>query len=184
MARTLSPAVRSALDRATDDVVYERGLHEGSIDEICRRAEVGKPAVYRHHGSREALVVDYLERRRLRRNASLLEAMDAAPTQDGPARVRALVDWFARWIESPEFRGCGFQRALQQRPDGFDQIVEITRVQKAWLLGLLTAEAGRPVARHLFLLIEGAMVAGAYERPDDVASDLRTLAAHLLESRT
>lgn len=180
MARTLSPAVRSALDDAVDEVVYRRGLHEATLDDISRRAEVGRPAIYRHLGSRDAVLVDYLERRAERRNASLVASIAAA----GPgrrARLAAMVDWFASWIEEPEFRGCGFQRAVQQRSDGVEAVAEITRRQKAWILDRFVTESDRPTGRHLFLLVEGAMAAGAYEATAQVASDLRNVAAELID---
>ena len=45
MTRPLSTEVRSALNLAIDHVLYKRGLHEGTIDELCVEAGVGKPAL-------------------------------------------------------------------------------------------------------------------------------------------
>ncbi|MEK6648069.1 MAG: TetR/AcrR family transcriptional regulator [Actinomycetota bacterium] len=185
MTRPLSTEVRSALNLAIDHVLYKRGLHEGTIDEICVEAGVGKPALYRHFGSREQLLVDYLQRRREQRSVLITEAMNAAGL-DPKKRVMALVNWIADWIESDDFVGCGFHRALLQRPDGDEQISEIALLQKKWLQRTIAKELGSiiknsaTIARHLFLLIEGSMAAAMYEPNRRSGSDLRRLARTLI----
>jgi AcrR family transcriptional regulator len=179
MARTLSSEAHELLVDAIDEVLYEQGLHEGTIDSICARAGVSKPALYRHFGDREQLIVDYLRRRRTRRMAEMEAAVEAAG-RSSRRRVLALIDWVGEWITSEEFRGCGFHRALQQRPSELDTLITITRDQKQWLESLLYREleplVERPeqVARHLFLLVEGALAAGSYRDPTRVAADLRS----------
>jgi AcrR family transcriptional regulator len=187
MSRTLSAEAHDKLTAAIDDVLYVQGLHEGTLDEICRRAEVSKPALYRHFGDRDQMLVDYLSRRRVRRMAAMQAAVDAAGTAPR-RRVLALVDWVAQWITSAEFRGCGFHRALQQRPARADELLTITAAQKEWMeellrreLGALVAKPG-PLAAHLFLLIEGSMAAAAYRDPDGVARELRRTAKAVLDT--
>jgi len=184
MTRPLSAGVHDALTGAIDRVLYSRGLHEGTIDEICTEAGVGKPALYRHFGSREALLVDYLQRRRDDRRTRI-EAAVAAAGPSRPKRLLAVVDWIADWIESEEFVGCGFHRALIQRPPTDDHLLDIALLQKRWLQDTLAAElpqtaAGRTAARHLFLLIEGAMAAAMYEPGAPSAADLRRLGRALI----
>lgn len=185
MTRPLSTDVRTALNTAIDHVLYERGLHEGTIDEICAEAGVGKPALYRHFGSREQLLVDYLQRRREQRSVLITAAMDAA----GPhpkQRVMGAVNWIANWIESDDFVGCGFHRALLQRPSSDEQIAEVALLQKNWLQSILVNELGSKdkhsaaIARHLFLLIEGSMAAAMYEPDRRSGADLRRLARELI----
>ena len=185
MTRPLSTEVRSALNLASDRVLYKRGLHAGTIDEICAEAGVGKPALYRHFGSREQLLVDYLQRRRKERSVLITEAMNAAGP-DSKKRVMAVVNWIADWIESDDFVGCGFHRALLQRPDDDEEISEIALLQKKWLQSTIAKELGltlknsAAIARHLFLLIEGSMAAAMYEPNRRSGSDLRRLARTLI----
>jgi AcrR family transcriptional regulator len=182
MARPLSPEVHAALDAAVDEVVYRQGVHVGAVDEICAAAGVSKPAFYRHYGSRDEMLVDYLRRRRTRRCAAIEQAVQAAGAEPD-ARALAVVGWVADWIESEDFVGCGFHRAMLQRPLGLDELQELTLLQKQWLLGLLERElgAGREAqARHLFLLVEGAMAAAMYEPDRTSAHDLRVLARAVL----
>ena len=167
MARTLDPRVRLALDAAVDELAYSDGWHQVSLDDICARAGVGKPAVYRHVGSRDELLLDYLDRRRARRMEAIRSAMDAAG-DDPRDRLQALLFFYVAWIGDPVFAGCGFHRALQQRSPRQDEVRARTAAYKAELHGLLAAEVaalGRPpaVADTLFLLVEGALAAGAYE---------------------
>jgi len=183
MTRPLSTDVHDALTQAIDHVLYSRGLHEGTVDEICAEAGVGKPALYRHFGSRDALVVDYLQRRRDDRRRRVEAAIEAAGANPGE-RLIALVDWIAEWIESPEFVGCGFHRALIQRPLSDQRLGDIALLQKRWLQETIAAELsgsanGDAVARHLFLLIEGAMAAAMYEPGTPSGADLRRLGREL-----
>lgn len=186
MARTLSAGTHEALTAAIDEILYAQGLHEGTVDAICARAGVSKPALYRHFGDRDRLVVDYLQRRRASRMAAMLAAVEAAG-RSPRRRVLALVDWVGRWIADDEFRGCGFQRALQQRPGTLDEIAAVTAAQKAWLEQLLRTELvplvddPDAVAAHLFLLVEGAMAAGAYRDRAEVAATLRRTAATVVD---
>ena len=88
MARTLSTEVRAALDAAVDEIVYAHGAHAGCVDDICAAAGVGKPAFYRHYGSRDEMLVDYLRRRRTQRCAAIVAAGIAAARYDQPRSVR------------------------------------------------------------------------------------------------
>lgn len=189
MTRPLSTQVRTALNSAIDHVLYSRGIHEGTIDEICAEAGVGKPALYRHFGSREQLLVDYLQRRREQRSILITAAMNAAglhPEQ----RVMAVVNWVADWIESDDFVGCGFHRALLQRSNFDEQIAEVALLQKNWLQNTLSNELGSKdkhsiaIARHLFLLIEGSLAAAMYEPDRRSGSDLRRFAKELISHKT
>jgi AcrR family transcriptional regulator len=187
MARPLSIDAHQLLADAIDEVLYRQGLHEGTIDEICLRANVSKPALYRHFGDRDRLVVDYLRRRQAQRT----DLMQAAVTSAGSSsrqRVLSLITWFSEWITSDEFVGCGFHRAIQQGSTDLEDLKTITREQKEWIESLLRHElhglVQKPnkVARHLFLLVEGAMAAGAYQDRKQVAVDLRNIAVSLIDS--
>jgi AcrR family transcriptional regulator len=187
MTRTLSLDVRAALNDAVDKVVYAEGAHIGCVDSICEQAGVGKPAFYRHFGSRDGMLIDYLRRRREQQCALIEQAIaQAGPSRD--RRVLAIVNWIADWIESEEFVGCGFHRAMLQRPLGLDELREVTLLQKTWLQNLLTRELGLSstniaIARHLFLLTEGAMATAMYEPDRRSGDDLRLLAKQILQQQ-
>lgn len=176
MARTLDPRIRVALDDAVDALAYSDGWHQVSLDDICARAGVGKPAVYRHVGSRDELLLDYLDRRRVRRMEAIRSAMDAAG-DDPRDRLEALLFFYVAWIGDPVFAGCGFHRALQQRSPRQAEVRARTAAYKAELHGMLAAEVAAlgqtpAVADTLFLLIEGALAAGAYEEASLVTGRL------------
>jgi AcrR family transcriptional regulator len=185
----LSARVRAALDRAVDELGYATGWHEVSLDEICRRAGLSKPAIYRHVGSRDDLMLDYLHRRRVRRMADLNQATERAG-QAPRARLAAIIDFYATWISSPEFAGCGFHRALQQRSPRQTEVRALAHAYKYDVHTLLQRElAGlRPdaeaLADHVLLLIEGALAEGAYDDPATVTSRLRNAIASLLKDAT
>jgi AcrR family transcriptional regulator len=57
-----SETVTDAIERAAFDELAERGYARMSIDQVARRAGVGKAAIYRRHASKEALVLVLVER--------------------------------------------------------------------------------------------------------------------------
>jgi len=188
VARTLSADVRAALDGAVDELVYARGWHTVTLDDICERAGVGKPALYRHLGSRDDVLFDYLLRRRERRMRELEATVDAAGAVPR-ARIDAVVGFYARWIASDDFVGCGFHRALLQRSPEHGRVAALTAAYKAELLAVLRRElrplgaAALAAADVLFLLIEGAMAVGAYDDRAGTARRLRTAAGAVLDAR-
>ena len=54
--RPRDPAVDTAILRAAFDLFIERGIDGASIEQIARRADVGKLTVYRRWSSKEDLV--------------------------------------------------------------------------------------------------------------------------------
>ena len=56
MARPLDPAVDEAIESATLALLAERGFARMSVEAIATAAGVGKPAIYRRHADKAALV--------------------------------------------------------------------------------------------------------------------------------
>ena len=81
--RRVEPPADATSERVLDaalDLAAASGLRRLSMDDVARRAGVGRMTVYRRFGSRAALV-DALSVRECRR---CLEAMDAAARPDAP----------------------------------------------------------------------------------------------------
>jgi AcrR family transcriptional regulator len=181
---SLTPGARRLLDAASD-LFYDRGVHAVGVDTIAEAAGVTKKTLYDRFGSKEALVVSYLQHRDARWRAHLAAELARTP-EPGPERVLAVFDATLTWAADNLPKGCGVinARAEVGGPDvGGPVLPELTR-QKRWMLALvadLLAEAGLgrdddgALARQLMLLHEGALVTlgmATFPQPVETARDL------------
>jgi AcrR family transcriptional regulator len=185
----LTPGARRVLDAASE-LFYERGIHAVGVDTISEAAGVSKKTLYDRFGSKDALVVSYLQHRDARWRAHLAEALAAAP-KPGPDRVLAVFDAAISWSDDNSPKGCSAinARAEVSDSDGARSVFpEVTR-QKVWLLDLfadLCREAGisdpDATAQSLMLLYEGAIVTVGMHTFSEPFVVARTVARRLLGS--
>lgn len=159
----LTPGARRVL-AAAGRLFYDNGIHAVGVDAIAESAGVTKKTLYDRFGSKEALVLVYLQERDSRWRQHVDAVIDSVPAP-GVDRVLAVFDAAISWSDENSPKGCSAinARAELPRSDG-DVLAEVTR-QKRWLLGVFAAlcrEAGvdgpDETARALMLLYEGAIV--------------------------
>ncbi|WP_104083722.1 TetR/AcrR family transcriptional regulator [Cryobacterium sp. Y11] len=178
----LTPAARRVLDAASE-LFYERGIHAVGVDTIAEAAGVTKKTLYDRFGSKEALVVAYLQHRDAQWRDLLDKYLTRVP-EPGPDRVLAVFDAAISWSDENGAKGCSAINARAEIGDGHDGhpvFPEIAR-QKVWLLDLFTeilrdANDVDPatMAKRMMLLYEGAIVTvgmETYPHPFDVARDM------------
>ena len=178
----LTPGARRVLDAASA-LFYERGIHAVGVDTIAEAAGVTKKTLYDRFGSKEALVVAYLQHRDARWREHLADhlARVAAAETD---RVLAVFDAAISWSGENGPKGCSAINARAEIGDGHDGhpvFPEIAR-QKVWLLDLfanLCRDAGTvdpsSMAQRMMLLYEGAIVTVGMEtfpHPFEVAREV------------
>jgi AcrR family transcriptional regulator len=186
----LTPGARRLLDAASV-LFYERGVHAVGVDAVAEAAGVTKKTLYDRFGSKEALVVSYLQHRDARWRAHLAAELARTP-EPGAARVLAVFDATLTWAIDNSSKGCGVINARAEvggADEGGPVLPELTR-QKRWMLGLfadLLAEAGLDsgahdddgaLARQLMLLHEGALVTlgmATFRQPVEAARDLAAM---------
>ncbi len=178
----LTPAARRVLDAASE-LFYERGIHAVGVDTIAEAAGVTKKTLYDRFGSKEALVVSYLQHRDERWRAHVDASLGLVP-EPGTDRVLAVFDAAISWSDENSPKGCSAINARAEIGDGHDGnpvFPEVAR-QKTWMLdrfASLCREAGvaasDDMARRLMLLYEGAIVTVGMEtfsRPFELARDV------------
>lgn len=161
----LTPGGRRVLDAASH-LFYERGIHAVGVDTIAEAAGVTKKTLYDQFGSKEALVVSYLQHRDARWREHVAAQLALVPTP-GPDRILAIFDAAVSWSDENSPKGCSAINARAEIGDGNDDhpvFPEVSR-QKVWLLDLfadLCSEAQitdpRAMAQAMMLLYEGAIV--------------------------
>ncbi|MEW2461979.1 TetR/AcrR family transcriptional regulator [Microbacterium sp. K41] len=182
----LTPGAQRVLDAASR-LFYERGIHTVGVDTIAAAAGVTKKTLYDRFGSKEALVVSYLQHRDARWRDHVAAHLARVP-EPGVDRVLAVFDAAITWSDENSPKGCSAINARAEIDGGDDErlvLAEASR-QKTWLLSVfheLLAEAGfgHPDRRAeaMMLLYEGAIVTvgmGTFNGPFLVARDCaRTL---------
>lgn len=175
----LTPGATRVLDAASR-LFYERGIHAVGVDTIAEAAGVTKKTLYDRFGSKEALVVSYLQHRDARWREHVAGHLARSP-EPGAERVLAIFDAAISWSDENSPKGCSAINARAEIGDGHDGhpvFPEVAR-QKAWLFTLfaeLCREAGASdpatLAQTMMLLYEGAIVTVGMEtfaRPFEVA---------------
>ena len=143
---------------------YRDGYHATGIDRILTKAEVAKMTLYKHFRSKEELILAVLEKRSGQFRESFSEFLDAkkrTPERD----LLAVFDWLITWVESKDFRGCLFQKAMAEYQALEDPIHQAALAHKAAFHGeirrlVVAAGLAKPKALtdQLALLVEGAIL--------------------------
>ena len=157
-AAELTPAARQILQVASD-LFYDGGIHAIGVDTIAAESGVTKRTLYNNFGSKDMLVAAYLKNRHSRWWQRLEERLAAAERP----RALAVFDMYADDARTIG-RGCAFLNAAAELPADHPAygIIRYHKTSVEERLVELIAE-DRPatatperLARHLFLLLEGA----------------------------
>ena len=114
--------VRERLLDATEELICRDGIHSTGIDTILERADAAKMSLYKHFGSKEALVVAALERRDRSWMDRLRQAVDACAA-DPAEKPLALFDAMAATCSDAGFHGCVFINAAGEFFDETQRLV-------------------------------------------------------------
>jgi AcrR family transcriptional regulator len=107
---------RERILSAAYDLFSRQGIAAIGVDAIIARAGVARMSLYRHFGSKEGLIVAFLERRNELCGARWLETEIARRASEPVARLLAILDVFHDWFQQPAFEGCSFINVLIEAP--------------------------------------------------------------------
>lgn len=181
----MTPAAHRILDAASE-LYYDRGITSVGMDLVAEHAGTTKKTIYDRFGSKDGLVVAYLEARAERWQEHVRSHL-AATGSEGTERILAVLDALETWLAAGS-RGCGFVNAYAELSTQSEAATSVVRREKDWVRRLyadLAAEAGLPrpqaLGRQLALIHEGAIVAltagGSPEALDDARDATRKLVA-------
>ncbi len=185
-ARLGSPVAERIL-RAASELFYEEGIRAVGVDTIVEHAEVAKMSLYKNFGSKDELVAAYLCARDERWRAWFEDAIEC---RAGSPRERllAVFDAYGEWMERESPRGCAFINAFAELADPAHPAREVAWEQKGWMLQYLAklafdagVEEPEELAERLFMLLEGATVAGAMRTVEEPLHKAKETAASLVE---
>jgi AcrR family transcriptional regulator len=190
MATTkLEGSARDRLLAAANELFYEEGVHTVGIDRVIERAGVAKASLYSTFGSKEELVLAYLELRAEKRQQRILERI--AQHHEPRAQILAVFEVLAEVVAEPSFRGCAFVNACAEGPRGESRVSETSISSRAWTRRLfveLAQAAGaahsEQLGRQLALLYDGAIIGASVDRDPLAAKEALTVARMLLDAET
>ena len=147
---------------AAGDLFYGRGITAVGVDLIAEHSGVTKRTLYNQFGSKDQLVVAYLEEREQRWQLLVRETIAAAASPIDA--VLAPLEAQRTWNQNNP-RGCAFINALAELPDPTHPAHVVATQEKQWLIDLfreLAAAAGcsapDTLATQLLVLHEGTLV--------------------------
>jgi len=177
---------RERLLTAAYELFSRRGVQAVGVDMIIERSGVARQTMYRHFGSKQDLVLAFLERRDELWTHGWLRATVESRSADPREQLLAIFDAFDEWFRTPDFEGCSFINVMLEHPD---QDHPVHRASAAYLVRIrhfvedLVRRAGisdaESFARQWHLLMKGAIVT-AGEGDVDAARRARALGEQLL----
>jgi AcrR family transcriptional regulator len=178
---------RERLITSAYELFSRRGVQAVGVDMIIERSAVARQTMYRHFGSKQDLVLAFLERRNELWSQQWLRGTVEARSADPREQLMAIFDLFDEWFRTPDFEGCSFINVMLEHPD---RDHPVHRAAAAYLARIrhfvedLARRAGiadaESFARQWHLLMKGAIVT-AGEGDVDAARRARVLAEQLLE---
>lgn len=161
---------------AAEELFHSEGIRRVGVQAIAERAETTKMAIYRHFGTKDTLVAEWLRIVA----ADYQAAFDRVETEH-PGQPREQILGLARFIAEGlptlSHRGCPFINSLAELPDRSHparQVIEQHKARQTHRLVGMCAAAGLPdpeqAAAEITFLLEGAQVStqnGSIDQADE-----------------
>jgi AcrR family transcriptional regulator len=182
--RPMAPAKIRILETA-QRLFYDEGIRATGVDLLIAESSVTKATFYKHFGSKDRLVLNYIEIQRELGQSRLEEAIGDA--RGAAATIGRVIDMVESDISSDSYRGSAFMNATAEYPERQHPVREVAAAYTdhvAARLSRVFSELGHPMpgaaADELTLAINGAY-AWSY-MADDVAAraGLRRVAERLI----
>jgi AcrR family transcriptional regulator len=178
-------SARERLLAAADELFYDEGVNTVGIDRVIEKAGVAKASLYSTFGSKEGLILAYLEQRHAERTERVDRAI--AKHADPRDKILAVFDSLAEVARKTGFRGCAFINAsVEARPGS--RIEAVSDRSRDWVKDLfasLAADAGAAhpveVGRQLALLYDGAVVTARMDRNSKAPLTAKAIANVMLD---
>jgi len=180
------PKARERILEAAYDLFSRDGIRAVGIDAIIEQSGVARMTLYRHFGSKDALVLAFLERREQRWTRDWLQREVNRRAVDPRDRLLAIFDVFDEWFQRDDFEGCSFINVLLEIADPRSELHRASADYLAKIRAFvaeLAAQAGvaepEALAHKWHILMKGSIVA-AGEGDRSAARRAREIAALVL----
>ncbi|WP_344474585.1 TetR/AcrR family transcriptional regulator [Nonomuraea monospora] len=180
---SLRPADR-LLDAATR-LFTLHGIRAVGIDQVIAAAGVAKSSLYQAFGSKEALVVAYLERQDAADRAAYRAAVTGV--RGGVERVLTSFDLAISGAARRSYRGCLYLNAATEFPEADHPVAEAVEAHRAWVRARWSEALGAPdpeLVARIQVLYDGGIAGVKCARSTAPIVLARAMAAELLAAHT
>ncbi|MDT0466878.1 TetR/AcrR family transcriptional regulator [Streptomyces gibsoniae] len=174
---------------AAADLFYANGLRGVGIDQVIEASGVAKSTLYAHFRTKEQLVAEYLRRTDDSWMAQMQSAAERAG-DDAREQLVGLFDALTAAFDRHGFFGCPFVSAAVEAEAGSEALaitLRHTERRQAWLTEVSVeagAEAPESLARHIGLLVDGALTSGRLLQDRAVVDEAKAAARRAVASHT
>jgi AcrR family transcriptional regulator len=130
-----APGAKVRILETADDLFYSEGIRTVGIDRLISTSKVTKATFYKHFGSKDRLIVMYIEARHVAEVARFEKILEANPKPE--AALRAIVAATSSDIASPTFRGDAFLNAATEFSEARHPVRSVVLRHREWLTGFL-----------------------------------------------
>ncbi|MGD0142292.1 MAG: TetR/AcrR family transcriptional regulator [Rhizomicrobium sp.] len=163
-ARETEKSPRERILEAARTLFYAHGIRGVSVDEIAAAAQTNKMTLYRHFGSKDQLVADYLRLLSAEAEAGWTDLARAHPG-DPEAQLQSWIGQTGEMLAKAGDRGCAVANAAVELPEKDHparSVIEEHKTHQRDHLAALCRDAGfakpEQLADEIFLLLEGARI--------------------------
>jgi AcrR family transcriptional regulator len=182
--------VRDKILTTATDLFYKQGIRAVGVDLVVEKAGVAKTSLYRHFGTKDDLVVAFLQRM----DQEFWQTWDTVTAQhadDARAELHAQLDWIGERAGQPDYRGCPQLNIAAEYPEVEHPARKLATAHKRELRRRLKVIAERlhcaapdALAGQLAVLINGAFVSTPLYEPGEATRLLQraadaVIAAHV-----
>lgn len=139
-ARGRRAGARARILQAANELFRSSGTRAVGIDTIVERSGVAKMSLYRHFGSKQALIIAFLQHRELIWTEQWLRAETERRASTAAGRLLAIFDVLDDWFHAEDFQGCAFTGVMLEYPVG-DPIREAATAHMAHVRGIIRSLA-------------------------------------------
>jgi AcrR family transcriptional regulator len=178
--------VRDKILATAADLFYKQGIRAVGVDLVVEKAGVAKTSLYRHFGTKDDLVVAFLQLM----DQDFWKTWDTVTAQhadDARAELNAQLDWIGERAGQPDYRGCPQINIAAEFPEVDHPARKLATAHKRELRRRLKVIAERlncaapdELAGQLVVLINGAFVSTPMYEPGEATILLQRAADALI----
>jgi len=184
-----APGAKIRILETADELFYSEGIRIVGIDRLISTSKVTKATFYKHFGSKDRLILMYIEARHLAEVAKFEAILAANPRPE--QALRAIVADTVAEIASPGFRGDAFLNAATEFSEDRHPVRSVVLRHREWLTGFLAdvlQDLGHRMpgdaADDIILARDGAMSGGYAGDPIAASASLSRITDQVIRAAT
>jgi AcrR family transcriptional regulator len=182
-----APGAKVRILETADLLFYAEGIRTVGIDRLISTSKVTKATFYKHFGSKDRLILMYIEARHVAEVARFEALLQAHPKPE--AALRAIVADTVAEIAKPGFRGDAFLNAATEFSEDRHPVRSVVLRHREWMTGFLAEllqDLGHRMpgdaADDIILARDGAMSGGYAGDPIAASASLSRIADQVIRA--